>query len=162
MVNKKPNINIIAAIGKNRELGKNNKLLWKISADLKHFKELTMGHPIIMGRKTFESIGKALPGRTNIVVTRNPTFTASGCLITHTLDSALEKALEIDDSVFIIGGQEIFERAIEKTDRLYLTRVDDEKSADVFFPDYSTFKTIISAEEHKEHDPPFCFIVLEK
>lgn len=135
-------INIIAAIGAHRELGKNNTLLWDIPEDLKHFKEITEGHPIIMGRKTFESIGRILPNRTNIMLTRqeNPADAHTyppGLVIQQSLEDALSFAYSIDQKeVFVIGGAEVYKQALPYSDRLYLTIVDETFDADAFFPAY--------------------------
>ena len=144
MTNTKPTISAIAAIGKNRELGKNDKLIWRIPEDMKHFIALTTGHPVIMGRKTFESIGKPLPGRTNIVITRNQDYQSLGCIVVQTIEDAIAEAGKHDQNeIFIIGGGEIYNLAFGLTDRLYLTIVDaEDKNANVFFPDYSNFKLI--------------------
>lgn len=121
----------------NGGIGKDNRLPWHLSADLKRFKSITMGHHIIMGRKTYESIGKPLPGRTNIVVTRNPDYEAEGCIVVHSLDAALDLARENgEDEAFITGGREIFAQALETADRIYLTRVHAVVPADVYFPDF--------------------------
>ena len=98
MTNTKPTISAIAAIGKNRELGKNDKLIWRIPEDMKHFIALTTGHPVIMGRKTFESIGKPLPGRTNIVITRNQDYQALGCIVVQTIEDAIAEAGKHDQN----------------------------------------------------------------
>src|SRR3989344_3567649 len=136
-------ISIIAAIGKNRELGKNNKLLWHIPEDLKRFKQLTFGHVIILGRKTYQSIGHTLLNRTNIIITRNTNFSISGAIITHSLDEALKIAKQKEkEEIFIIGGGLIYKEAINIADKLYLTLVDSTFDADTFFPDYSRFKNI--------------------
>lgn len=132
----------VVAIGKNRELGLDGKLLWHIPDDLKRFKALTLGHPIIMGRKTFESIlgytqGKPLPGRTNIVVTRDSSWRYEGVVIASSLEEAIAKGRELDETeVHIGGGQQIYEQALPHIDKLYLTLVEDEKQADSFFPPY--------------------------
>lgn len=128
-------ITIIAAISKNNALGKNNDLIWHLPEDLKRFKALTSGHHIIMGRNTFESIGKPLPNRTTIIITRNKEYQQKGCLIAHNLDQALGMTGE-DDDVFIIGGAQIYKQAIENdvADFLDITRVHAEFDADVFFP----------------------------
>ena len=159
-----PRINIIAALQKNdRAIGKNNDLLVRISDDLKRFKALTTGHPIIMGRKTFASIGRALPNRTNIIITRSPVFTAEGCIIVHSLEEALEKAREVDqEEIFIIGGGEIYTQAFPQTDRLYLTLVDSNEVGNIFFPEYSEFTKEISREDHPEHTPSYAYVILEK
>jgi dihydrofolate reductase len=155
-------VSIIAAIGENRELGKGNELLWRISPDLKRVKALTMGHPLIMGRKTYESIGHPLPGRTNIVVTRSQ-MCIEGCLVFDSFEKALEAAQAIDsEEIFIFGGASIYEFALPHTDRLYLTLIHDTRpDADVFFPAYSDFTKEISREQHPEHVPPFEWITLE-
>ena len=158
-----PRISMIAAIGKNRELGKNNELIWRISPDLKRVKELTTGHPIIMGRKTFDSIGKPLPNRTNIVISRAQ-ICIEGCLVFDSLAKGIEAAKAVDtEEIFIFGGASIYEEALPLTHRLYLTVIDAEnKDADVFFPDYSAFTKIISEEKHPENDPPFVWLILER
>jgi len=126
-------ITIIAAIGKNRELGKDNDLIWHLPNDLKRFKKITSGHDVIMGRKTFESLGKPLPNRTNIIITRNGNFKADGCTIVNSLEEAL-KACN-DANPYILGGAEIYSQAIKIADVLDLTLVDAELKADVFFPE---------------------------
>jgi dihydrofolate reductase len=157
-------ISIVAAIGSgNRALGKDNKLIWAIPADLKRFKQLTTGHPIIMGRKTFESIGRPLPNRTNIIITRNADYKIDGCLITNSLEAAISKAREIDQQeIFIIGGAEIYKQALPFTDKLYLTIIQEEKEGDVFFPDYSEFTKEFFREEHIESEPHYILLELEK
>lgn len=145
----KATINLIVAIGRNRELGKENKLIWQISEDLQRFKALTTGHPIIMGRKTFESIGRPLPNRTNIIITRQTDFKAEGCLVTHSLSEALEIAKNIDHEIFIIGGGELYREALPLADKLYLTLIEAEAEADTFFPPYSEFSKIISQKDHE-------------
>ena len=140
-------ISIIAALGKNRALGLGNELLWPIPDDLKRFKKITSGHPIIMGSKTYESIGKPLPNRTNIILTRNKNYDAPGTIIVTSLEEAFEKAG--NDEVFVIGGAQIYTLALPYADKLYLTLIEDEKEADAFFPDYSEFtkKTLIEERE---------------
>ncbi len=149
-----PRISMIAAIGKNRELGAGNELLWRIPDDLKRFKALTMGHPIIMGRKTFESIGKPLPGRTNLVVSRS----------SLSLEDAIAQAKKLDtQEVFIIGGAQIYEQALPYADRLYLTVIDDTKEADAYFPAYEDIFTKKIKEETREHEGlQYRWIDLEK
>lgn len=160
-------ISIIAAISsKNRAMGFKNGLLWRLEGDLPRFRALTKGHPIIMGRKTFESIGKPLPDRTNIVITRNPDFTPPDVIVASSLEEALRIAKQdptnISDEIFIIGGGEIYKQSMHLADRLYLTLVDDEPAADTFFPPYDEFTKEVSREEHLEHTPPFSYITLEK
>jgi dihydrofolate reductase len=128
-------ISIIAAIAENNVIGKDNKLIWHLPADLKHFKELTSGHHIIMGRKTWESIGKKpLPDRTSIVITRDKNYKAEGCILVHSLDEALAAAKE-QEEVFVIGGAEIYKQAMDKADKLYITRVHHKFDGDTFFPE---------------------------
>lgn len=146
-------ISIIAAIGKNCEIGKKNGLLWHIPEELKHFKELTMGHPMIMGRKTYESIGRPLPGRTSIVISKNITpRVIRGVMTAKSLESAIELAKKQPgaDEVFLIGGASVFSQALPLSDKLYLTIVNKAfPDADAFFPDYSDFKKIISQKQER-------------
>jgi dihydrofolate reductase len=160
---REPRVSIIAAISKNRVLGRNNDLIWRIPEDLKRFKELTSGHAIIMGRKTFESIGRALPNRTNIIITRDPNFSAPGCVIEHSLDTAIAKAKTVEPmEIFIIGGGQVYKEAIDIADKLYLTIVDAEAQGDVWFPDYSKFKAVWSGEEKTFQGLSFRHINFEK
>jgi dihydrofolate reductase len=153
-------------VGKNRELGKDNKLLWHISDDLKHFKELTIGHPIIMGRKTFESIGKPLPGRVNIVITRDKNWTHKEVEVVHSLEEALELAGNTNkEKNFIVGGSQIYEQALSHVDKLYLTLINDEKEADSFFPEYEHFfkkKTSEDPQTDEKTDLHYKWVTLEK
>ena len=128
-------ITIIAAIAKNNALGKDNDLIWHLPADLKRFKNITSGHHILMGRNTFESIGKPLPNRTTIIITRNKNYFKDGCLIAHSLEEAID-LVDNDEAIFIIGGAQIYKEAIEKdlVDQLDITQVHHEFEADVFFP----------------------------
>lgn len=125
-------ISIIVAASENNIIGKDNDMPWRLSADLKRFKKLTMGHHIIMGRKTFESIGKPLPGRTSVIITRNKDYKQEGCIIVHSLDEAMEVVK--DDEVFVIGGGEIYNMAFESADKLYLTRVHVSLDGDTSIP----------------------------
>jgi dihydrofolate reductase len=144
-------ISLIVAMDEKRGIGMEGKLPWHLPADLRHFKSLTMGHHIIMGRKTYETISRPLPGRTMVVVTRNPAYQAEGCLIAQSLESAIEKARESgEDEVFIIGGSQIFAEALELADRIYLTLVHTITNADVFFPAMEPDHWVeIEAEDHK-------------
>ena len=152
----KPQVVIVAAIGKNRELGKDGKLLWNIPDDLKRFKSLTMGHPVIMGRKTFDSLPpkfKPLPDRTNIVVTRDKNWHYEGAVVAHSLDEAIQQASEIDGKeIHIGGGAQLYEQALPLVDKLYLTLIDDDKEADTFFPPYEHFFTKETAREAREYN----------
>ncbi|KKR33558.1 MAG: Dihydrofolate reductase [Candidatus Falkowbacteria bacterium GW2011_GWF2_39_8] len=163
-------ISIICIIGKNNAIGRNNQLLWDLPTDMKHFREVTKGGVVIMGRKTFESIGRPLPKRTNIIITRDAEYKAEGCTVVNSLESAFAKAKEVPSSsdgkyqneIFIIGGGEIYRQALPLTDRLYLTIVEDEPEADTFFPDFKEFTKILHEEEHEENGFKFKFIDLER
>ena len=166
-------ISLIAAIGKNNELGKDNDLLWKLPADQKHFRERTSGHPVIMGRKTFESIGRPLPNRRNIVITRDKNYLRYGADIVHSLNEAINSArtplaeLAENEEIFIIGGAEIYKQAMQIADRLDITHIDaEDKNADAFFPEIiPTVWNEISHEEHQacEKNPlSYTFSIYEK
>lgn len=129
-------ISLIVAMDEARGIGKDGDLPWRLSSDLKRFKQLTMGHCIIAGRKTYESIGKPLPGRQTVVVTRNPDYTAEGCFVVSSLARAIDLARSRGETeAFIIGGAEIYADALPLADRIYLTQVDARVAADAFFPD---------------------------
>ena len=159
-----PKISLIAAIASgNRALGKDNKLIYHIHEDLQRFKKLTSGHPVIMGRKTFESIGNPLPFRTNIVITHDKTYSMEGIIIVHSLDEALRLVqLKGDNEVFIIGGGQIYQEAVSKADKLYLTIVEGSPEADTFFPDYSDFKKKVFEESHESDGLKYKFLDLER
>ncbi|CAG5069704.1 IS1595 family transposase ISSsu9 [Dyadobacter sp. CECT 9623] len=156
-------IAIIVAVSDNGVIGKDNQLLWRLPDDLKRFKQLTLNHPMIMGRKTFESIGKPLPGRTSIVVTRNPDFDYEGIIVAHSLEAAIALAAETErDEVFIIGGGELYKQAQPLADRLYVTEVHTEIDGDTYFqiakPE-SWQETERSVHEHDErHSLKFEFV----
>ncbi|MBL4676972.1 MAG: dihydrofolate reductase [Mucilaginibacter sp.] len=157
-------ISIIVAIAENNAIGKNNQLLWHMPNDLKHFKEITSGRTIIMGRKTFDSVGRPLPKRRNIVVTRQD-IEIPGCEVVKSIDEGLALCAG-EDEVFIGGGAEIYRQAMDKTDRIYLTIIHKEFDADTFFPeiDYSQWNEV-SRERHEpdEKNPlPYSFITLER
>ncbi len=128
-------ISIIAAMAENRVIGVNNSLPWRLPADLRHFRQLTTGHHVIMGRRNYESIGKPLPERHNIVVTRNPAYRAPGCQVKHSLAEALQ-SIQNDPEVFIIGGAEIYRQTIGDADRIYLTLVHADIKGDAYFPEF--------------------------
>jgi dihydrofolate reductase len=131
-------ISLIVAMDEQRGIGKEGKLPWRLSSDLKRFRELTMGHHLIVGRKTFESIGKPLQGRQMIVVTHDENFKAAGCIVSHSIDRAFDVARARGESeVFVIGGAEIYGQTLGIADRLYLTHVHAQVSADTFFPEFS-------------------------
>lgn len=127
-------ITIIAAIGKSRELGKDNQLLWLLPNDLKRFKQLTLGHAVIMGRKTFDSLPGILPNRRHIILTTNPNYTNVQAVVVHSIQEALEKAAETDETPYVLGGGEIYKLALPFADRVELTIVESTFEADTFFP----------------------------
>jgi len=128
-------ISLIAAIGKNNELGKNNSLLWHLPADMKHFKDTTYLHPVIMGRKTYESIGRPLPNRRNIVITRDEKYKIEGIEIARSVEKAIALFEDTDEEIFFIGGGEIYNQVMKYINKLYITRIDNEfPDADTFFP----------------------------
>jgi dihydrofolate reductase len=130
-------VSIIVAMDRQGGIGKENRLPWRLSSDLKRFKELTMGHHLIMGRKTFESIGKPLPGRTMIVVSRDPEYRPADCLTAHSVEEALDVAASAGEGeAFIGGGAEIYRSALPMADRIYLTEVEAEVGTDTFFPEF--------------------------
>jgi len=131
-----PRICLIAALAENRVIGKNNALPWHLPADLKRFKAITMGHPVVMGRKTYESIGKPLPGRRNLVITRNRDYSAPGCDIVHSLDAAIA-ACRGAQEIFIIGGGELYRESLPRAHRLELTEIRAEFEGDATFPEFS-------------------------
>lgn len=154
------NLSILAAVAKNKVIGKDNQLVWHLPADLKHFRELTTGETVVMGRKTFESIGKALPGRRNIVVTRHRDYQAPGCEVVHSLEEAAE-AGEQDDNVFIIGGGEIYRQAMSIAGTLYITEIHQDFTGDTVFPGIDpeiwaeTFREDHRADERNPYDYSF-------
>ncbi len=157
---------LIAALGRNRVIGKDNRLPWHLPDDLKRFKELTLGKPVIMGRKTFESLGKSLPGRVNIVLTRNLGFRARDCLVAHSVPEAVALAAEHGPEAFVIGGARVFEEFLPFADRLYLTVVEAELPGDTFFPafEHLGFREIERRRRpaDERHAFPFTFLVLER
>ncbi len=159
-----PRISLISAIAEsNRAIGKNNELLWDIKADMNHFRTLTTGHAVIMGEKTFHSIGKALPKRVNIVLTDNKEFQAENVMTVYSIDEALEVAkLHEKEEVFVIGGGSIYTQFLPHADRLYLTLVAGEYEADVFFPEYKEFGQVVASEDGQEGEYTFRFVTLEK
>lgn len=157
---------IVVATGRNNEIGYQNQLLWHLPKDLKHFKNITAGHPVIMGRKTFESIGKPLPNRTNIVVSRQKDWFQEGILIVGTIKEAVKFAKKIDEDIYIIGGGNIYEQTLDMADRIELTVVDADFNADVFFPKIKTDEWHKTGEECHEQDEKhayhFCFETWER
>jgi len=160
---RKPIVSLIAAIGKGRELGNKNQLIWKIPEDQKFFRETTERHPIIMGQKTFESIGRVLPNRLNLILTKDEKYSVQGAYISHSIDEALEKASRQDvDEVFIIGGGQIYSQTIERADRLYLTIIDKNSEADTYFPDYSSFREAKEFKRGEFEGIPFRIVLFER
>lgn len=153
-------LSTIVVVGKNREIGYKNKLLWDIPEDMARFKKLTTGHVVIMGDRTFESIGKPLPGRVNIIVSQNTDYQVpAGCFVAHSIEEAKTKAKELEtgNESFVIGGGTIYRLFMPLIDKLYVTEVDDAPEADTFFPDYSDFKNIVFEETHETDDLKFTF-----
>lgn len=128
-------LSLIVAMSRNRVIGRAGTLPWRLNADLRRFKRLTTGHPLIMGRKTFESIGRVLPERTSIIITRQLEFQPAGVLVAHSLDEAIQLAGDSDEA-FIIGGAQIYREALSRVDRMYITAVDADLPGDTFFPTY--------------------------
>ena len=145
-------IALVVAIAENNVIGKDNQLIWHLPADLRHFKNITMGHPIIMGRKTYESIGKPLPGRTTIIITRQPDYNAEGCLVVNSVQEAVAGAKKLDEQAYIIGGAEIYRQALDLTDTIYLTRIHQSFNGDTFFPELKPDMWETVSEEHHEPD----------
>lgn len=157
-------ITIVVAISSNYAIGKNNQLLWHLPKDLKHFKDVTSGHTVIMGRKTFDSVGKPLPRRRNIVITRQE-IKIEGCEVVNSLEAAIDLCKN-EDEVMIVGGAEIYKQAMHITNRIYLTIVHHTFEADTFFPeiDYKEWKET-AREDHEadeKHQFAYSFITLER
>jgi dihydrofolate reductase len=126
---------LVVAMARNRVIGRDNALPWRLPADMAHFRKVTMGRPIVMGRKTFESIGKALPGRTNIVITHNRAFAAPGCVVVGSLDEAWQAAGDVEEAC-VIGGTTLFRETLPLADVIHLTEVDSDIEGDTFFPEF--------------------------
>ncbi|MGZ8947274.1 MAG: dihydrofolate reductase [Methylococcaceae bacterium] len=150
-------ISLIVAMASNRVIGLNNQMPWHLSADLKKFKKITMGSPILMGRKTYESIGKPLPGRTNIIVSRNPEYRQDGCLVFNDLNIAIKKACESAKEVFVIGGSDLYEAILPFADAIYLTVINSEFQGDTFFPDLDLNDWSEVEREDINNDPDVAF-----
>jgi dihydrofolate reductase len=156
-------ISIIVAIGKNRAIGRKNQLLWDIPEDMDHFRKTTSGHTVIMGDRTFESIGHPLPKRKNIVVTLKESYEAPGCEVRGSLEEVLGEYKNSEEEVFVIGGGIIYTLSLPYTNKLYLTVVDDApEDADTFFPDYSEFKNVVKKEEMDNGQYKFTFLELTR
>ncbi|HEY2580573.1 MAG TPA: dihydrofolate reductase [Mucilaginibacter sp.] len=157
-------VTIVVAISENHVIGKDNKLLWHLPNDLKHFKDITTGHTIIMGRKTYESVGKPLPRRRNIIITRQ-SIAIEGCEVVNSIEAALALCAS-ENEVFIVGGAEIYKQSIHLTNRIYLTIVHKQFDGDSFFPELN--KNEWKEVSHEDHEPddknrlPYSFITLER
>ena len=158
-------ISIIAAMGKNRVIGKGNALPWKLPADMKHFQDITKGKPVIMGRKTFESIGKPLPNRINIIITRDENYKVDGCIVAHSIDEAL-KAAGSPEEVMIIGGAQVYKEFLPRANKMYLTLIEADFEGDAYFPKYNVEEwEEIAYEEHerdKDNQYNYRFLVLRR
>ncbi|MDJ0956657.1 MAG: type 3 dihydrofolate reductase [Arenicellales bacterium] len=154
-----PRLSIIVAMDLNGLIGKDNQLPWYLPADLKHFKQITMGKPVIMGRKTFESIGKPLPGRVNIVLTRRTMAQNAGCIVVNSLDAAIKAAGPVSE-VMIIGGAALYGEALPRADRIYLTQVQAELEGDTWFPslDESDWVVMQQAEQNADENNPYGYV----
>lgn len=150
-------------MSENRVIGKKGVLPWYIPGDLKRFRERTTGHPIIMGRKTYESIGKPLPKRTNIIITRDENYKVDGGIVVNSLEKSLREAQGKEtEEIFVIGGGEIFKQSLPLTDRLYLTIVHQKIDGDVYFPEYSEFTKEIFKQDEESNGYKYTLLTLEK
>lgn len=159
-------LSLIVAMDKNRLIGSNNALPWHLSDDLKRFKAITMGKPIVMGRKTFESIGKPLPGRRNIVITRNAAYIATGCEVVQSLAMAIAQTAAAQECI-VIGGVQIYEQALPRVERIYLTQIEHEFSGDAWFPEFdlARWREIDSGTHNYKDDAlqfSYRFVTLER
>ncbi len=158
-------ISLIAAMGRNRVIGQHNTLPWRLPADMRHFRRVTMGKPVLMGRKTFESLGKPLAGRANIIITRDPAYTAPGCRVVHSVDEALAAASG-NDEIMVLGGADIFAQFMPHAARLYLTCVHGDFDGDAFFPPFDTDAWVETGRTEHAADaenPHACsFLTLER
>ena len=164
-----PHVSILVAMAKNRVIGRNNALPWQLPPDLKRFKELTMGHHIVMGRKTYESIGRPLPGRTSVIITRQPDYQVPGAIVVASIDQALKvcsEGKETDQEIFVIGGAEIYHQALELCRRIYITEIQQEFDGDTLFPELNQQEwREISREKHRLNDGDgleYQFVVLDR
>ncbi|WP_128545959.1 dihydrofolate reductase [Larkinella soli] len=165
-------ISLIAAVAENGIIGRDNDLVWHLPDDFKYFKQTTSGHPVLMGRKTFESLGKPLAHRLNVVITRNPDYQVEGAVVVDSLEKALEEARKTGNAeAFVLGGEEIFRQALPLADRLYLTDVKAAFDGDTYFPDYQRIKGHTTEWQERSRRPhpaderhavPFDFVVWER
>ena len=154
-------ISIIAALAKNRVIGKNNKLPWNLPADLKHFKKLTLGKPIIMGQKTFESIGRPLPGRANIILSLDENFKPQGCIVAQSIEEAL-KILEHEKEIMIAGGASVYKQFLPLANKMYLTLIDANFEGDAYFPEFNweDWEVIERIENQSDKETPYKYTFL--
>jgi dihydrofolate reductase len=150
-------ISFLVAMDQNRVIGKDNQLPWHLPEDLKYFKRMTMGHPIAMGRKTHESIGRILPGRENIIITRNPEYKCEGCTVFSSIQDFVNYCTDFENEIFVIGGAEIFKETFPYVDRLYITYIHEAFEGDTFFPNFisSEWKLISSDKGIKNEKNPY-------
>ena len=158
-------LSIIAAMAENQVIGRNNQLPWKLPADLRRFRSLTMGHHLLMGRKTFASIGRPLPGRTIVVMTRQQNYSPANVLVAHALEEAVEMT-RCDEEVFVAGGAQIYQQTLNRADRLYLTIIHEEFDGDTYFPEYSESDWELICREDRNPDEgnrhPHSFLVFKR
>jgi dihydrofolate reductase len=158
-------ISLIVAMAKNRVIGADNRLPWHLSADLKRFRKITLGKPVLMGRKTFESIGRPLPGRKNLVLTRTPHFEAPGCLVVHSIAEAIREAGDAPE-LMVIGGASLYAECLPSADTLYLTLIDQTFAGDTFFPPIRDEDWLECERQEVTDDPafasPYRFLVLKR
>ena len=164
MSQRTPTLSLIWAMARNSVIGKNNTLPWRIPADLRYFRQITTGHPIIMGRKNYEDIGKPLPGRTNIVVTRQKAYSAPGCCVVNSVEQALDTA-GAGSEVFVIGGADIYRQMLDIANRLYITEIDADIEGDTYFPEFDRTLWREARRERHEADElnphTYSFVLLE-
>jgi dihydrofolate reductase len=155
-------ISAIVAMASNRVIGNRGDIPWKIPGEQKMFKEITLGHTVIMGRKTYESIGRPLPGRTNVVITRQSGYQADGCIVVHDLNSAIQSCPAEENEAFICGGGQLYQEAMSATDRIYLTVLSREVEGDTYFPEISETEFKLSRSDHIDGVEPYEFVVYDR
>jgi dihydrofolate reductase len=155
-------ISSIVAMASNRVIGNRGDIPWKIPGEQKMFKKITLGHTVIMGRKTYESIGRPLPGRTNIVITRQSDYQATGCIVAHDLDSAFQACPPQEDEAFICGGGQLYQASLPVTDRIYLTVLPREVAGDTYFPEVSGNEFKMTKSEYIDGVEPYNFFIYER
>lgn len=158
-------ISIIVAIGRNKVIGNKNTIPWKLPADMNYFRKMTIGKPVIMGRKTFESIGKPLPERTNIIITRDQNYKAEGCIVVHSVDEAI-KAAEGSKEAMVIGGSQIYKEFLPIANKMYITLIDADFNGDTYFPEYNIEEWEETVYEEHERDKDnqynYTFLILRR